>query len=359
MSTRRSARLSRAAADAVDGGIPAAPRSPRAGPRIVFFGSGAFALTLLDALLADPDTAPVAIVSTPDRPAGRDGVPTPTPVAARARAVGADLRQPPTLRDGAAAAMLRDLDPDLAIVADYGRIVPEDLLGIPRRGFLNVHPSLLPRHRGATPVPATIAAGDRETGVTVIAMDAGVDTGPIVAVSRRPLTGTETAPDLEAALARDGAALLKGTLHAWLDGSVAAVPQPVAGATMTRMLRREDGRLDPAVGAAALERHVRAHRPWPGSFVEIPQGRLIVLEAEVGAAAPPGRGTEGLPPRDHASGAVVADGDGIALATPDGLLRLVRVQLAGGRPMTGTELRRGRPAVVGAPVRPPVRESPR
>ena len=359
MSTRRSARLSRAAADAVDGGIPTAPRRPGTGPRIVFFGSGDFALTLLDALLADPATAPIAIVSTPDRPAGRDGVPTPTPVSARARAVGAVLRQPPTLRDGAAAAMLRDLDPDLAVVADYGRIVPEELLGIPRRGFLNVHPSLLPRHRGAAPIPATIAAGDDETGVTVIAMDAGVDTGPTVAVSHRPLTGAESAPDLEAALARDGAALLRETLGAWLEGSVAAVPQPVAGVTMTRTLRREDGRLDPALGAIALERRVRAHRPWPGSFVEIPQGRLIVLEAAMGSAALPVSEAEGAPPGARPAYAVVADGDGIALATADGLLHLVRVQLAGGRPMTGAELRRGRPAVVGAPVIMPVRESPR
>jgi methionyl-tRNA formyltransferase len=273
--------------------------------------------------------------------------------------VGADLRQPPTLRDGAAATMLRDLDADVAVVADYGRIVPQDLLAIPRRGFLNVHPSLLPRHRGATPVAATIAAGDRETGVTVIAMDAGVDTGPIVAVSHRPLGGTESAPDLETALARDGAALLAATLPAWVDGSAVSVPQPAGGATVTRTLRREDGRLDPRDGAVALERRVRAHRPWPGSFVEIPQGRLIVVEAAVGAAPSSVSRTDGLLLGDDAPATIVADGDGIALATSDGLLRLIRVQLAGGRPMTGAELRRGHPAVVGAPVRSAVRESPR
>jgi methionyl-tRNA formyltransferase len=348
----------------VDGPNPPAVDAPTGRPaRIVFFGSGTFALVLLDALLADPATAPVAIVSTPDRPAGRDGIPAPTAVTARARAVGVDLRQPATLRDDAAAAMLRDLAPDVAVVADYGRIVPEVLLGIPRRGFLNVHPSLLPRHRGATPVPATVAAGDAETGVTVIAMDAGVDTGPIVAVTRRTLDGAESAPDLEAELACDGAALLGATLGPWLDGALASVPQAAEGATVTRTLRREDGRLDPAEPAAVLERRVRAHRPWPGSFVEIPQGRLIVLEASLGDAGGDGAsGTAGAGASTRPSpptGTIVADGDGIALATSAGLLRLRRVQLAGGRQMSGAELRRGRPAVVGASVRPPVRESTR
>jgi methionyl-tRNA formyltransferase len=348
----------------VDGRNPPAAGAPSRRPaRIVFFGSGTFALTLLDALLADQATVPVAVVSTPDRPAGRDGVPTPTPVAARAREIGADLRQPATLRDDAATAMLRGLAPDVAVVADYGRIVPEVLLGIPRRGFLNVHPSLLPRHRGATPIPATVAAGDAETGVTLIAMDAGVDTGPIVAVTRRTLGGTESAPDLEAALARDGAALLAATLGPWLDGSLIAVAQAAEGATVTRTLRREDGRLDPAEPAAVLERRVRAHRPWPGSFVEVPAGRLIVLEAatarEAGDGAP-GAEEAGASARVGAPvGTIVPDGDGIALATSEGLLRLARVQLAGGRPMTGAELRRGRPAVVGASVGHTVRESTR
>ncbi len=331
--------------------------TPRRAARIVFFGSGSFALILLDALLEDPTLAPVAVVSTPDRPAGRDGVPTPTPVAARARALGLDLRQPATLRDGAAPGMLRDLAPDVAVAADYGRIVPEALLAIPPRGFLNVHPSLLPRHRGATPVPATIAAGDRETGVTIIAMDPGVDTGPVVAVSRRPLDGTEAAPALEAELARDGAVLLEETLPRWLDGSLSAVPQPAEGATVTRPLRREDGRLDPSSPAAVLERHVRAHLPWPGSFVELPQGRLIVLEASLSAGGE-GSGSDGGDARPAAPGTIVADGDALALATVADLLRLDRVQLAGGRPMTGAELRRGRPGIVGAAVRVPVRESP-
>ncbi|MCU0504963.1 MAG: methionyl-tRNA formyltransferase [Chloroflexi bacterium] len=341
---------------------PTGATPPR--PRIVFFGSGTFALTLLDALLADPATSPVAIVSTPDRPAGRDGTPTPTPVAARARAVGADLRQPGTLRDAAAVATLRDLAPDVAVVADYGRIVPETLLAVPRRGFLNVHPSLLPRHRGATPVPATIAAGDAESGVTIIAMDAGVDTGPIVATAHRPLDGTESAPELEEALARDGAVLLATTLGRWIDGTAAAVPQPGDGATVSRTLRREDGRLDPGEAAATLERRVRALRPWPGSFVEVPQGRLIVLDASVPDAArlgggPHGAGATVTAAPSEVPGTIVADGDGIALVTADGLLRLRRVQLAGGRPITGAELRRGRPGIVGAAVRPAVRESGR
>ena len=346
----------------MDAAAPAgSDAAPPARPRIVFFGSGAFALAVLDALLADPATVPVAIVSTPDRPAGRAATLTPTPVAARARESGADLRQPATLRDAAAVAMLAGLSPDLGVVADYGCIVPAALLAIPRRGFLNVHPSLLPRHRGAVPIPATIAEGDAETGVTVISMDAGVDTGPIVAVSRRSLDGTEDAPGLEAVLAAEGAALLRATLAPWLAGALPATPQPEAGATVTRTLRREDGRLDPAEPAIVLARRVRALRPWPGTFVETAAGRLVVLEAatldptprpgpaEAGAGAAGGQTVE--------PGTIVADGDGLALVTAQGALRLLRVQLAGGRAMSSAELRRGRPALVDSRVAAHVRES--
>jgi methionyl-tRNA formyltransferase len=178
-------------------------------------------------------------------------------------------------------------------------------------------------------------------------MDAGMDTGPIVAKTRRGLDGTETAPLLEAALAADAAALHAATLPGWLAGELRAIPQLETGVTITRPLRREDGRLDPSVGAEALERLVRAHLPWPGSFVETPFGRLIVTRSAVGPAEA----------TDVAS-MIVADGDGLALTTVDGQLRLLDVGLAGARSMTAAELRRGRPALVGSAVAPPVGESP-
>ncbi len=326
---------------------PASPERRDRGPaRVVVFGSGSFALPLLDSLAALPAVVLVAVVSTPDRPAGRAAAPTPTPVAASARETGLPLFQPRSLRTTEAVEMLAHLRPTVVVLADYGRIVPDALLAVPPAGFVNVHPSLLPRHRGATPIPAAIAAGDPETGVTIFLMDAGMDTGPIIATARRGLDGTETAPTLEAVLAADAATLLAVTLPEWLAGELRAVPQPESGVTTTRPLRREDGRLDPRAGAETLERIVRAHVPWPGSFVETPLGRLIVTRAAVGPAAAP-----------DVVATIVADGEGLALATVDGRLRLLDVRLAGTRSMTAVELRRGRPALVGSAVVPLVGES--
>ena len=305
--------------------------TPEAPARIVFLGSGDFAVPILEALLAAPWAAVVGVVSGPDRPAGRGRSSRPTAVAARAGSEGLRLLRPERLREPSVVSAIGDLRPDVGVLADYGRLVPPEILAIPPRGILNVHPSILPRHRGATPIPATILAGDREAGVSVMAMDAGLDTGPIVAIERWPLDGAETAPDLEAEAARRGAALVTRVLPDWLAGRLTATPQPVDGVTLTRLARRDDGRLDPTRSAAELERAVRAWLPWPGSFVDLPDGRLVVLEAAVVPSEPGDR-----------PGTLVTDGDGLALATIDGRLRLRRVRPAGGREMTSGEYRRGR-----------------
>ncbi len=217
--------------------------------RTVFIGTGPFGVDALRALAGAASADPVhlvGVVTTPGRPAGRTGEIRPSPIEVAARELGlapslglARLRAP----DSVAAVLA--LEPDLIVLADDGRIVPPDLLGVPL-GALNLHPSLLPRHRGATPIAASILAGDTETGVSIIRMDSGIDTGPILAVERVPLTGRETAPELETRLARLGAALLVRTLPAWLRGTISPAPQPAEGATTSRMFRREDGRLDPA-----------------------------------------------------------------------------------------------------------------
>ena len=308
--------------------------------RTVYFGSGAFALPALETLAdaASPASQLVdiaAVVTAPARPAGRRGELRPTPIALAAAWRGIPVLTPGSLRSEVSLGELRGLEPALVVLADYGRLIPPALLELPRHGALNLHPSLLPRHRGAAPVPAAILAGDEVTGVTLMRMDEGMDTGPIVAQREVALDGTEVAPELEARLARMGAELLGTSLAGWLDGSLLARTQPETGATVTRPLQRADGRLDAARPAVELERQVRALQPWPGSFLEwtSAQGgaadRLVVWRA-------------GLQDGDGAPvGSLVPAGEALALQTSAGRLRLDEVQPAGGRRMSGAEYRRG------------------
>ena len=236
-------------------------------------------------------------MTAPTRPVGRRQVPTPTPIGSLAAELGlAPVLTPERLRAAEAVEAVLALRPGLAVLADYGQIVPPSLLDLPH-GALNLHPSALPRFRGASPVPATILAGDAATAVTLMRMDAGLDTGPIVAQAPVPLAGDETAPDLEARLAALAADLLAGSLDAWLAGTLVARPQPDEGATLTRPLRREDGRLDPLVPAAALERQVRAYLPWPGTFLETGGERLVVTAASLAAVRARRCPGEPRPPR--------------------------------------------------------------
>jgi methionyl-tRNA formyltransferase len=219
--------------------------------RTVFFGSGTFALPILERLLgprpSDQVRAEVvAVVTAPPRPTGRRGVVRGTPLADLADGLHLPLLAPATLRDEAVLTALRATGVELIVLADYGRLVPPAVLELPVHGALNLHPSLLPRHRGASPIPATILSADARTGVTLMRMDEGLDSGPILAQRELPLTGDETAPELEAELAEMAADLLAETLPAWLEGSLRERAQPHDGVTMTRPLRRLDGRLDPA-----------------------------------------------------------------------------------------------------------------
>jgi methionyl-tRNA formyltransferase len=297
----------------------------------VFLGSGRFGAESLARLAGHPDVELVGAVTAPARPAGRGGRLTATPIEEAARSLGlTTVLSPLRLRSPEAVDSVLALRPRLAILADYGQLVPPALLEL-ALGALNLHPSLLPRHRGASPIPATILAGDRETGVTLMRMDAGLDTGPTVAVQRVALTGRETAPELEDRLQVVAADLLERSIGPWIRGELVAVPQPGEGATLTRPLRREDGRLDPARPAADLERQIRAYQPWPGSWIELNAGRITVWRASVA-------GDGGEP------GTIERDG----LATTAGRLILEEVQPAGGKRMTWDAYLRGRPDVVGS-----------
>ena len=299
--------------------------------RTVFLGSGSFGVESLTSLASHDDVDLVGVVTAQPRPAGRSQQLTGTPIYDHAGAAGVhSILTPARLRAPESIAAILGLEPDLLVLADYGQIIPAELLDV-RHGALNLHPSLLPRHRGATPIPAAILAADAETGVTLMRMDPGLDTGPIIDQVRVSLDGTETASDLEPRLADLGAALLSERLGPWLAGEITPQPQDDGAATLTRPFRREDGRLDPTRPTSELERQVRALQPWPGTFVEAPSGRIKVFVAEV------------LPPAadQRPSTFVPDDGDGFALTTIDGRLRLVEVQSPGGRRMTGSDFRRG------------------
>lgn len=302
--------------------------------RAVFFGSGPFAIPILERLVGLAAVVVVGVVTVPGRPSGRRGTLRQPAVAEAAARLGLPVVAPPGLRDESAVTAIAAFRPDLGVLADYGRIVPPAILELPSHGILNVHPSLLPRWRGAAPIPATILAGDRETGVTIIRMDEGLDTGPIVALERWPLSGAETAPDLELRAATAGAELVARTVGQWLDGGLAARPQDGA-ATLTRPLRREDGRLDPTLPVRDLERRVRAFDPWPGTYLETPLGRLIVHRAAVAQL-------DVLDPTP--TGTMSVTGATLVLRAADGWLRLDEVQPSGGRRMTAAALLRGRPA---------------
>lgn len=300
--------------------------------RAVFLGSGEFAVAPAQALLEHPAVEVVGVVTAPPRPAGRRRVDRPTPVGDWAADRGLPILTPARLRSPESVAQVVELAPDLLVLADYGQLVPSSLLELPRHGALNLHPSLLPRHRGASPIPAAILAGDAQTGVTLMRMDAGLDTGPIVAQRAIPLTGGEVAPELEHRLSTITAQLLAESLADWLVGRIEAQPQPTDGVTLTRPLRREDGRLDAQKSAAQLERQVRAYQPWPRSWFEAGGDRIVVWRA---AVRPQTRGA--------APGALAALSDaGLGLATVDGMLELIEVQPAGGRRMSAAEFARGR-----------------
>ena len=307
--------------------------------RTVFLGSGSFAVPILDALLRRAEIEIVGVVTPPDGRAGRTGALTPVPVAVVARGAALRLLQVRRVRSADAIDAIRDLAPDLGVLADFGQLIPQSVIDLPAKGIVNIHPSLLPRHRGATPIPATILAGDLEAGVTVMQMDAGLDTGPIIAARSWQLTGTEDAPGLEAEAAAVGAQLLDDVITMLLAGPLPSTPQDEGLATMTRPLRRSDGRLDPVHTAVRLERQVRAFRPWPGAFVESGGLRLAVHGGAVAGAL-----------AGDTPGRIVAHEDGIALTTSDGRLVLETVQPAGGRAMSGSAFRRGRPSIIAAAV---------
>jgi methionyl-tRNA formyltransferase len=283
--------------------------------RIVFMGSPEFALPALRALAASDEV--VAVVTQPDRAAGRGRSLKPPPVKVLAQQLGINVLQPERLRAPEAVAALRRLAPDLIVVAAYGQILRPEVLSLPSFGCLNIHASLLPRWRGASPVQHAILAGDNETGVTIMKMDEGLDTGPILAQRATPIAADETAGMLAERLAQMGADLLMEILPAYLSGKIQPRPQPAEGVTYAPLLKKEDGLLDLTRSAEELSRQVRAFSPWPGAFIEWQGAPLRIWRARPSPEESPRPGIR-LKVQGRA-----------ALGTGQGVLILEEVQPAG------------------------------
>ncbi|MDO8600897.1 MAG: methionyl-tRNA formyltransferase [bacterium] len=238
---------------------------------LIFWGTSEFAIPPLEALLNEGYSI-VVVVTTPDKPAGRKQLLTPPPVKSWLTKHGTwntkiKILQPEKLSDENLKSEILNLKSDIFVVASYGKIIPADILALPKYGALNIHPSLLPRWRGPSPIQYTILNGDTETGVTIIKMDEKMDHGPIVANSKpQTLNSKTTYPELHDALAKTGAELLIETLSKWIAGEIKPIPQDESKATYSKMLRKEDGHIDWSRPAEEIERMVRAFNPWPGAY---------------------------------------------------------------------------------------------
>jgi methionyl-tRNA formyltransferase len=306
--------------------------------RIVFMGTPEFAVPALSSLI-NSEHEVVAVYSQPDEPAGRGRRLASTEVKTLALNHSLTVRQPASLKNPEDVQKLAELRPAGIVVAAYGQLLPQAVLKVPPLGCVNIHPSLLPRHRGPSPVSAAILAGDEVTGVSIILMDRGMDTGPVLAQREWNISPEDTTGGLTERLAEVGAQLLMETLPSWLGGMLTPRPQDDGKATYSKILAKEDGQIDWRCPAAELWRRVRAFQPWPGCYTTW-QGKLLkILEA----VYLPGEGEVGMVAETRG-----ADSAPIGVQTGEGILGLVRVQLQGKRAMSADEFVRGQRTFVGS-----------
>jgi methionyl-tRNA formyltransferase len=291
---------------------------------VIFMGSPEFAVPILDVLSHNYTVN--CVITQPDRPAGRGMKLCAPPVKELALSLGIPLFQPEKLNTDESFKQIKKINPDLIVVAAYGQILKPRVLEIPRFGCINVHASLLPRWRGASPIQNAIKAGDEKTGVTIMKMDVGMDTGAMIAQSEVAIMKTDTGGSLTDTLSRAGAELLIKTLPKYFTGSVQVVPQPQDGITYAHLIRKEEGELDVAqYTALELERKIRAFDPWPGTYLLVDNDRLKILQAKV-------IDSEGEKPGERSTLAGWP-----VIATKNGWLQLDVVQPAGKKPITGKQ----------------------
>ncbi|MBU6409485.1 MAG: methionyl-tRNA formyltransferase [Verrucomicrobia bacterium] len=300
--------------------------------KIVFMGTAELSCACLEKLAGDRRFPVVAVVTQPDKPGGRGLKPHPSPVKILAQKLALPILTPPKARDTDFIAALRSLEPDLIVVAAYGHILPPAILNLPKWGCLNVHASLLPRYRGAAPIQWAIANGEHETGVTIMKMDAGLDTGDMLATAATPILPDDDSQTLHERLGRLGAELLVTTIPGYVEGGIVPRPQP-SGATFAPKVRKEDGDIDWHLPAAGIVNRIRAFTPWPGAWTSLKTAaglrrvRMWKAQArdrrmETGNAWP-------------APGEILkADKEGIDLVCGEGTLRILELQPESGRRMS-------------------------
>ena len=312
---------------------------------IIFIGTPAFAVPSLQRLVADGHNIS-AVITQPDRPAGRGRQPRPSAVKLAAEALGLTVLQPESLRDPTALDQVRALAPECAVAVAYGQILRQEFLDIPPKSVVNVHPSLLPKYRGASPIPAAILAGDDVTGVTIMLMDAGMDSGPLLAQRTHAIDPEDTAGTLSNKLAVVGADLLAETLPRWLRGENTPQPQDTSRATTTSLLRKENGAMDWSRPAVDIWRQVRACNPWPGAFTHLDGEPFHIWRAwplDAPADAAPGT-VVALSPEGRAA---VPGAPPFAVQTGGGLLAVREAQRPGRRALSAAEFLRGMPGLIG------------
>lgn len=298
-------------------------------------GTAELSCASLEKLAGDKNFSVVAVVTQPDKPKGRDLKLQPSPVKALAQKLNLPVLQPAKARDENFISQLNELQPDLIVVVAYGQILPQNILDLSKSGCVNVHTSLLPKYRGAAPIQWAIANGEMETGVTIMKMDAGLDTGPILSQARTPVLPEDNSQTLHDRLAHLGAELLVKTIPGFVAGRIRPQPQSMEGVSYAPKIKKEDGRIDWNLSAQEISNRLRAFTPWPGTFTSLEEHRLKIWNVE---------SIEG----SGKSGEILsADRDGIVVACGKNALRILEIQLEGGRRMGTREFLAGHPLKIG------------
>ena len=303
--------------------------------RILFMGTAELSCPSLKGLLAGPDFSVLAVVTQPDRPKGRELKPQPSPVKVVALESGLPVLQPERARNQDFIQTLVGLKPDLIVVVAYGQILPQAILDIPRFGCMNVHTSLLPKYRGAAPIQWAVVNGEKETGVTIMKMDAGLDTGDILLQERTPILPEDNSKTLHDRLAQMGAILLLKTIPEYVSGNLLPRPQPTIGGSYAARIKKEDGHIDWNLSAQAILNRLRGLSPWPGVFSFLEDGSrkhlLKIWQAEVvEGAGQPGR-------------ILQVEKSGIIIACGQKALRILTIQREGGKRLTAQQFLAGHP----------------